>query len=346
MPVVSFVLLYSIAAVFGAPCERTDASLPLRVIRQVAMAAEFEILLYAARPDADPESLRDAAQAAFAAVDALEARISRWQPDSIISRINRNAAEHPVQTPADIFQLLQHSSSFYESTGGVFDVTVGPLLELWGFYGKKGAYPDAAALKQTMGKIGLSHVRLDADAQTVFFERPGMTLDFGGIGKGLALDYAATVLQEQGIAVARLQGGTSTIVALGAPPGKPGWTVDIRSPYNNENAPIATIDICNESLSTSSLSERYVEIEGKRYGHIIDPRTGMPASGVASATAIAPTGMESDALSTAFLIMGPEAVRAYCREHPHVRALLAVESDGAFETIYINFGNVLKKEQS
>ncbi len=321
--------------------------IPVRVARHVAMSADFEIQMFGASPDTDPEAMMSAAREAFEAVDALEAKISRWQNGSVTSMINRNAAEHPVKTPSDYFDLMQHARRLHEATQGAFDVTVGPLLELWGFYQKEGRLPDSEMLKQTLEHVGLSYVRLDKNERTVFFERPGMRLDFGGIGKGLALDRAAAMLVEQGITQARLIAGSSTLVALGAPPGKAGWTVDIQSPYNkDEGAHIATVDIRNESLSTSSGAERYVEIDGKKYSHIFDPRTGMPVSGIASATAIAPSGLESDALSTAFYVMGVEATRTYCAAHPEVRAILIVQNNESSDTIYINFSSDSEKEQS
>ncbi len=320
---------------------------PLRVMRHIAMAAELEFILYGADATTEPEALLAAGRDAFAAVDALEQRISRWQPSSQTSLINRGAAERPVTVGSDLIEILLRARHFYETTDGVFDVTVGPLLSLWGFYRELSALPDEAVVKQTLQKVGLNHVKLDIKARTVFFERPGMYLDFGGIGKGLALDRAAVVLREQGVQSARLSIGTSTLVALGAPPDAAGWTVDLRSPYNsNDDAHFATVNIRDESLSTSSGAERYVELDGKRYSHILDPRTGMPArSDVISATAIAPTGVESDALSTAFFVMGLEATRAYCKQHPHVRAILLIESGDAPETVYVNISNEMIKEQ-
>lgn len=323
----------------GAWAEAENAT--LQIMRHIAMATELEFVLYGTGSQADHEVLRAAGHEAFAAVDALEQRISRWRPDSWTSLMNRNADEQPVTVDGDVFELMLRSRHFYETTQGAFDITVGPLLALWGFYGDSGAFPANEALKQVLDKVGLNHVILDSERRTVFFERPGMRVDFGGIGKGLALDRAAAVLEDKGIRSARLSIGTSTIVALGAPPEKAGWKVDIRSPYNSdEDGFIATVVIRDKSLSTSSGTERFVEIDGKRYSHIFDPRTGMPVmTGVMSATAIAPSGVESDALSTAFLVMGLEATRSYCERHPHVRAILVLEDGAAPETVYINFSS-------
>ncbi len=306
------------------------------VMRHVAMATEIEILMFGA-PDAESEVLREAAREAFVAMDALEARISRFRQDSFTTLMNREAAERPVTVPSDIMELLLAARRYSERTGGAFDVTIGPIMKLWGFYVGSGNHPSPDELREATARVGIEHVAFEPASRTVIFKRPGMHIDFGGIAKGLALDRAAAILRDHGVESARLNVGTSTIVAVGAPPGKSGWTVDIRSPYNNgEDAYIATVDIRNESLSTSSRTERYIEIDGQRYGHIVDPRTGMPTTGILSATAITPNGLESDVLSTAFYVMGLEATRDYCKSYPEVRAILVVETENAPETIFIN----------
>ncbi len=316
------------------------------VMRHIAMNTEIEFVMFGA-PGAEQEVLREAAREAFAAIDALEARVSRFRQDSFVTQVNRQAAERPVVVPTDIIQLLQGSRQYSERTDGAFDVTIGPIMKLWGFYAGTGEHPSPAELEAVVSRVGMEHVTVDEAARTVFFEKPDMHIDFGGVAKGLALDRAAAILREHGVESARLNIGTSTIVAIGAPPGRSGWTVDIRSPYNNgQETHVATVDIRDESLSTSSRTERYLEIDGDKYGHIVDPRTGIPATGVLSATAIAPDGFGSDALSTAFYVMGLDATQRYCESYPDARAILVVETDGAPETIFINMNQDSKKEQS
>jgi thiamine biosynthesis lipoprotein len=322
------------------------SSLPVVAVRHIAMATDFELIIYGNYEDEDPEALREYGREAFAAVDRLEDEISIWRPGSAASRINRDAETCPVKVPSDMITLLQESQKFYDLTGGVFDVTVGPLLELWGFYRKEGKLPGEAVLEKTLASIGLKYVHLNREESTVFFERTGMRVDFGGIGKGMALDRAAAVLRHQGIKNARLNGGSSTIIGLGAPPGKTGWTVDISSPYNSDaGSSFATVTIKDEAMSTSSASERYLEIDNVRYGHILDPRTGWPvANGVISATAIVPEGLASDALSTAFFVMGEEAVRTFCNIHKEVRCVLLVESGAETKVLFFNFEDEHVKE--
>ncbi|MBW7863031.1 MAG: FAD:protein FMN transferase [Candidatus Hydrogenedens sp.] len=318
---------------------RADSPTALRMTHR-AMGTEFEFVLLGDSPDTDIELLRAAGQTAFEAIDALEQRISNWIPESPVSVMNRLASIEPVTVDHDVFELLRLARRFYEETDGAFDVTVGPLLELWGFYGKKGETPTAETLAKAREKVGFNHVLMDLDTRQVRFEKPGMHVDFGGIGKGLALDRAAEILKQQGVNRFRIHGGTSTFVVCGAPPTGENWTVDIYPPYNicGGVSAVAEIALSEESLSTSAAAANEVEVSGRKRGHIFDPRTGMPVdNGVLAATAVAPTGAESDALSTAFFVMGLEKTREYCGKHPSVRAVLSSEKDGAPVTAHINF---------
>ena len=314
-------------------------------VRHQAMGTELVVLLYPPSPDMYTEEVRYITGRAFDAIDGLERRISIWLPQSYTARLNARAAQEPVETSQELLQLLVDAKRIHRDTAGAFDVTVGPLLKLWGFYKKQGHLPGGEELKGALEKVGLDRVKLDLPAGTVQFEREGMRLDFGGIGKGLALDYAAEVLRQQGVKSALLHAGTSTVVAMGAPPGEPGWTVRIRSPYNKTRAYLDEVRISDESLSTSSGAERFFEIEGKKYCHIFDPRTGKPVEGVLSATAIAPTGLESDALSTAFFVMGKEETEAYCKARPETRAIVVILEDGEPKPVRINFAGPSGEER-
>lgn len=330
------------------PCGllHAQASLPpVRALQHAAMATEFKAILYGADGTTDPEALLEAGRTAFEAVDALENRISNWKEDSYTSLVNRKAAESPVKVSVDLIEIIEEARAVYRDTGGAFDVTVGPLIQFWKAQEQQGTFPRPEDVKPVLERIGLKYVLVDKQASTVYYEREGLCLDFGGIAKGLALDRMAVVLAENGVNTALLNAGTSSLMALGTPPGESGWTVSIDSPYNTDNTePIASVKISNESLSTSSNSQRYLNIAGKRYSHIFNPHTGMPSAGIASATAIAPTGVESDALSTAFFVLGVDGVRAYCDAHPKVRAILLEDRCENSEAIFINFSDVHKKE--
>ncbi len=331
----------SVADEQAAPEAKPAAAVPSVHLTHTAMTADFDFLLFGDGPDADPQYLRESAQEAFDAIDALEQTISNWIDGSPTAVMNRDAGDKPVVVPPELFSLMVTSKKFNEETSGVFDVTVGPLLKLWGFYGKKGGLPSPDEVKQSLELVGMNRVQLNRADHSVKFERPGMRVDFGGIGKGLAVDRAAAILKDKGIRSGRISGGTSSIIVWGSPPQGGGWTIDIRDPYvSGEVArpPLAKVVIHDESLSTSSNSEKYIEMNGKKYGHIFDPRTGMPAeTNIVSATSVAPTGTESDAITKAFFILGVEGAREFCKKHPQDRALLIVDHDGKPEVVRINF---------
>jgi len=327
-----------------------DADPPAVHMTHRAMGAEFDFVLVGDSPQATSEQLTYAGEAAFEAIDRLERRISNWIEESPVSVMNRRASEGPVVVDPDLFGLMETSRRFYDDTDGVFDVTVGPLLALWGFYQKEGVLPTPEQLAAARESVGMDRVELDPATRSVRFTRPGMRVDFGGIGKGLALDRAAEILRQNGVSRARLHSSTSTIVVMGTPPASKTWGVEITWPFEDpekKHPPVTEVEIApGESLSTSGASERYVEIDGKRYAHIFDPRTGRPVdTNIRSASAVAPTGTESDALSTAFFILGEDGARAYCAKHPAVRALLVVEREGRLDIVRINFPDGGKNEE-
>ena len=302
-----------------------------------AMATEFTISVYTPDVDRRREDFERVVREAFDVIDDIEARLSRYRPDSQVSYINNRAAQEPVQVSADILDLFDVVQDVHRQSKGAFDPTVGPLLKVWGFYRQTGTLPTQEALDDALTLVGLNKVVIDRENRTVSFLTKGMMLDFGGVAKGFALDQASRVLRRHGVDTAALDAGTSTVVVLGAPPGRAGWTVRLRHPYNTERY-IATVVLSDVSFSSSGLGERFVEIEGKRYGHIFDPRSGLPVDGKATAAALAPTGALSDALSTAFFVMGIEDVKAYCRSHPEVRSIIVPASEsGDPEPVWINF---------
>lgn len=319
-----------------APEGRSEGEQLQQTVHYQAMGTDFEFTLYAEPGAESTAEVVRIADMAMEAVRNLEEQISQWKPQSQTTYINRHAAREPVRVSPEVFTLLQTCKDVYTDTAGAFDVTVGPLIELWGFYKGEGHLPSAEELRPAVGRVGLNKVTLNADDRTVAFSQENMHLDFGGIGKGLALDVAAEVIRGYGVSSAVLHAGTSTVLAIGAPPGEPGWTVRIRNPYNTSEY-IDEVSLRDESLSTSASYEKWFELEGKRYCHIFDPRTGLPVEGMVSATAIVPSGTLSDALSTAFFVMGVEETRMYCSEHPDVRAILVPHKGDELEPRRIGF---------
>lgn len=289
-------------------------------VSQPAMGTLFEILIYGR----DATNLSAAARQALALCVELDNQLSRWKQGSEISYINHHAAEEVVRVEPELFDLLLRSREMWQETGGAFDISVAPLVKAWGFYKKEGRLPPQKEIEAALQLVGMNRVRLDEDAGTIRFGRPGMELDLGGIGKGFAVDRAVEFLRSCKIQSALVNSGASTLYAIGSPPGQDGWHIGIRDPQDEEKA-IATIALRDGSISTSGAPEKVLEVEGKRYSHILDPRTGFPAKGMVSASAIAPSATDTDALSTSFYVLGADWTRAYCRKHSQVKAVLIPE---------------------
>lgn len=264
--------------------------MPVRLATN-AMGTRFEVLL-----DGGPEPfLRAVGEEVVREIEAWHRRLSLFEPASTVSRINREAAASPVRVDPETFALLTLCERVHRESGGLFDVTVDPLMRAWGM--RPG---DAAA----GGPVGMGHVRLDAANRTVSFDTPGVRIDLGGIAKGFALDVAAAVVREHGVPTALIHGGTSSVIAVGAPPGRDAWLVAVRS----EGEPF-TVPLRDAALGVSAPRGRTGERDGVVGGHIMDPRTGRPAAGVDTAAVVGPSAAVADAWSTALIAGGGEGPR-------------------------------------
>ena len=283
-----------------------------------AMATAFEMLMPLDTPDA-----LAAGREAFELLDALEDQLTVYRPHSEVSRINRLAPRQAVRVEAGLFGLLDLARQIHADTGGAYDVAIGSLLEVWGFVRGPRRVPADAERGEAIAVSGMAHVSLDAERRSVRLLRPGVKINLGSIGKGYALDRMADRLAARGVRNALIHGGSSSVVARGDAHGD-GWAVRIRHPVDTTSH-IAEVRLRDQALGTSAATFQFLEHEGRRLGHILDPRTGWPASGVASVSVVAPSGTLADALSTAFYIGGIELARAYCESHSNIGAILLPE---------------------
>jgi len=271
-----------------------------------AMGSAYTIAAYGE----DRALLSAAAETAFQEVRRLDQLLSNYRIDSELSEINRLAAQRPVKVSPELFSLLEKCQEYSRLSEGAFDWTVGPLMRVWGFYQDSGRLPADSEVKRALDRVGYQRVRLDRERRTVSFEVPGMELDPGGIGKGYAVDRMVELLQEAGVESALISAAGSSIYALGAPPGEKGWRVSIRDP-KSERITAAEVFLKDESMSTSGSYEKSFEAEGKIYSHIMDPRTGYPARGILSVSAITPQTLDSEAWTKPFFVNGA----AWTRKH-------------------------------
>jgi thiamine biosynthesis lipoprotein len=322
-----------------------ENNLLIRVSRR-AMACEFEVCF----PADTCENGTDFALESLDLVEDLEQRLSFFQPASGVNRINALAAESPVEVAPDLFNLLRLALQLHDETEGAYDITSTPLWEAWGFARRAGEIPSDAQLAAAKACVGSHLIELDPASNTVRFRKPGVRINLASIGKGYALDVSGERLRELGMADFLLHGGQSSVLAHGSPRsagvqsrsvgvspalanagGTPAlrgmppvlhsrprpWDVGLADPRRPGHR-LAVVRLHDRALGTSGGQFQSFRHQGRRYGHILDPRSGLPADGVLSTTVVAATAAMADALSTAFYVMGPERSLAYCKTHPTI----------------------------
>lgn len=299
------------------------------------MACDFEVQFATGRDDAAMEH----ALAALDLVESLELQMTIYREDSEVARINREAAHKPVPVETRLFDLFRQAEKVYQDTGGAFDITSGPLSEAWGFSRREGRIPSREELASALQIVGMQHVELDSRRQTISFRRPGVSVNLHSIGKGHALDRMAELLALNLMDDYLLHGGKSSVLARGDQPGneRGGWLIGLRHPLRPAER-LAEFRLCDQSLSTSGSGTQFFSRGGKRYGHILDPRTGWPADKLYSATVVASTAAEADALSTAFYVMGAEEVEQYCSKRPEIAALLVAPAEREGDITLLTYG--------
>lgn len=267
-----------------------------------------------------------AGEAAIASVFDDMRRIDRlmstWKEDTEISMVNRDAGKHPVKISEELFRLLQTSVQYSELTQGAFDITYASVGYLYDF--KKGVHPDQKAIDAALPGINWRHMKLDPKKLTVHFTRPGMRIDLGGIAKGHSVDRGIEILQKRGIKRAMVNAGGDTRI-IGDRFGRP-WVVGVRDP-DHEGKTFLKLPLTDTAFSTSGDYERYFDEDGKRYHHILDPKTGDSARKCRSVTVISGNATRTDALTKSVFIMGPEEGIKFIDTLPDVDAV-AVAPDG------------------
>lgn len=265
-----------------------------------AMGSTFSVALYGT----DRSKMEAAADAALEEAQRIDEMLSNYRPESELSLVNREAGEHPVKVSPEFFRLLSSAVEYSRQSEGAFDMTVGPLMKIWGFYKGTGHLPHQAEVAAALTKVGYRHIQLDAGAGTVRFDRPGVELDPGGIGKGYAVDKMVEILKRRGVEIALVAGSDSSIYGLGAPPAEPrGWPVEIKNPWDKTKT-AATVYLRGMSLSTSGSYEKFFRAEGRIYAHIMDPRTGFPAQGCVAVSILSPKTLDSEVWAKPYFVNG------------------------------------------
>ncbi len=291
-----------------------------RIFSHEAMASVFQFFLV----HEDADYARHAALASFTEIDRLEHELSRFIENSDIARLNHAPVGWPVPLGLDSYACLQQARQAWEDTGGAFDVTIGSLYRCWHGDDRTPRTPTAAEITFAMERTGMQRLHLDSKLYEIASDTPGVQVDLGGIGKGYALDCAAGVLREWNIHAGLLNAGSSTILAMDPPPGKKGWPLVFYHPLQIDQV-LLRLDLANRSVSGSGQ---------KSFRHILDSRPGRvgPVTGKIATWSLAAAGARSDALSTAFLVLDPVDMEAFCIKYPQ-EAAFAVLGDYEQRTV-------------
>jgi FAD:protein FMN transferase len=320
-------------------CLAADPSLTRFEYTEPHMGTKFQMIVYAT----DEKTARAATAAAFARVADLDGIMSDYRPTSELMQLCDKAGGDPVKVSDELFFVLSKAQEVSKLSDGAFDVTVGPVVRLWRLARKTGRLPDADDLRKALQLVGYKNIKLDAKERTVQLLKPGMRLDLGGIAKGYAADEALAILKKHGIDRALVAAG-GDIAVSGPPPDKEGWTIGIQ--------PLAPAEVKNPrhlilkhgGVSTSGDAEQFIEIDGNRYSHIVDPRTGLGLPGHRSVTVVAPNGITSDSLTKVASVLGEEGLKLIEKQEGVSARIVLLTDKGADITATKNFPKLYTKD--
>ncbi len=304
----------------------------------ILMGSRFDITIIAG----DSLSAEKYIDQVIGEISRIEALISDWKPNSQISEVNKNAGVQPVKVDREVFDLTQRALFFSKITDGAFDISFATMDKIWKFDGSMDILPDAYTIQKAIEKIGHRNIILDSAASTIFLKLPGMKIGFGATGKGYAADRARELMQSLKID-AGIVNASGDLSSWGSQSDGSHWKIGINNPYK----PQKVADILSMkygSVTTSGDYQKYIEIDGKRYSHIINPKTGMPVTGLTSVTVIGTSAEFANGFSTSIMVLGQEKGLALLQEYPDYACLLITDSGKIIRSKnYRRVKNCLKK---
>ncbi len=268
-------------------------------------------------------------QMAVDEIKRIEKLISSWNQNSQTSEINRNAGIRPVKVDKELFDLIKRAKLISQITDGAFDISYASMDKIWKFDGSMTRMPDTESIKKSVAKVGYQNIILNDTTHTVFLKLKGMKIGFGAIGKGYAADKAKQLLIAKGVQ-AGIINASGDMNTWGTQPDGTPWTVAIVNPLNKYKA-FALVPVSNKAVVTSGDYEKYVKFNGIRYAHIINPKTGYPATGIISVSVFAPQAELADALATSVFVMGIEAGLDRINQLPDVECII-IDEKGKIHT--------------
>ncbi len=283
------------------------------------MGSRFDITVVAY----DSASANQYIDMAVAEIQRIEKLISSWDPNSQTSEINRNAGIKPVVVDEELFNLVTRAIEISKLTDGAFDISYASMDKIWKFDGSMKEMPDEKEVRESVSKVGYENIIVDNKRSTIFLKLPGMKIGFGAIGKGYAADKAKALLMKEGV-VAGIINASGDMNTWGKKPDGTDWKVAITNPFNKHKA-FALLPLKEGAVVTSGDYEKYVEFNGVRYAHIINPKTGYPATGIISATVFSPSAELADALATSVFVMGIEVGLNLINQLPDIECIIVDE---------------------
>ena len=257
---------------------------------------------------------------AISEIDRIENLISEWRPETQISKVNQNAGIKAVKVDQEVFDLTKRAIAYAKMTDGAFDISIAALDEIWKFDGSMDTLPSAEAVKKSVENVGYQNIILDSINCTIFLAKKGMKIGFGSIGKGYAADEGKKMIMAKGITAGIVNASGDMATWGKQPDGKP-WVVGITNPFKR-NRIYKKIRLKDNAVVTSGSYEKFAEIDGVRYSHIINPKTGLPAIGLISVTVVGPDAEFANALSTSIMVLGKKEGLKLLKKYPDYKGIL------------------------
>lgn len=299
-------------------CEQAFAQ-TLRKRVTTLMGSRFEIIIVA-RDSANAEKCIDNV---IQEISRIENLISEWRPGTQIAEVNRNAGIRPVKVDIEVFELTQRAIHFSEISNGAFDISFAAMDKIWRFDDSMTEMPSREMVKKSVEKVGYRNIMLDSIHSTIFLKLTGMKIGFGSIGKGYAADRGRQVMWEQGVA-AGIVNASGDMTTWGLQPDGSDWKIGIANPFDTDSL-LSLITLKDAAVTTSGSYEKYVEFNGKRYSHIINPKTGYPASGLTSVTVTGPNAETANGFSTSIMVLGKKKGLRLIKRYPAYSCLIITD---------------------
>jgi thiamine biosynthesis lipoprotein len=324
----SVLVLLAVVPACGGGDESPPESRPV-IFRTQTMGTWGSLTLVTA----DSATVADLAYESLMVLHFVDSLMSNWTQSSEVARINRDAATQTITIHPEVAEVIATANRVAAESGGAFDITIEPLVRLWGFLGGRPRLPSKVEITSTLEDIGWDKLVFSENDQTLRFTTGNVRIDLGGIAKGYGVDRVAAVLASAGVTDALID-LSGNMAALGNAVDHPGWAVGIRDPAGNVPW-LARLVLYNEAVATSGDYEQFVDADGKRYGHILDPRTGWSARGLSSVTVLCKRATIADAWATALFVMGPEAARRLAAERDDLSVILIEPGAGGTATVWV-----------